>query len=521
MSEDSKYKNFETYLKKYTGQKINCLIVGAYTGDYSCWLLNNLCTNHFSRVFSLDNWIDPVIENKFNTNIESTNKIDYHVKLNMNLTKGLVRLEKIKYVIFDIIIINTKNEDKDIISNSIIAWNLLNENGIMIFDNYRDTYEEEEFIPKISINSFIIMYKEQYNRLTSNYQLIIKKKSNITSKVKEQEIINIINNYNFESLYIKLDENIEEELEFRLANIELDSEIVGINEKINEIISFNLLYKEIYINPIYKNIYINLKYYINKFNINIYDTFNIKYKFNDLYNIFEKYNTKYKHIFINNNELDKQKFNFIFDNIKFNHNFHISFNNLDISEKTYTDVINTLKKYDLIYSRIYTSDSTHKNYIYYQIGLAINIQEINGDFILHIPIHKINSINILIELIYFLKKYYNKIKIINRQATIIGGYILLLCLNFKQINNKLIDFNKIIILLNNNNEINSIIDIKSNKFKLMKKKIYLYFLKYFSSIIKLNYKYKNIINLKNESYLKLFTQRLLYLHIINSKLKLI
>ena len=516
MAEDLKYKNFETYLKKYTGQKINCLIVGAYTGDYSCWLLNNLCTNHFSKVFSLENWIDPIIENKFDTNIESTNKNDYHVKLNMILTKGLVRLEKIKYVIFDIIIINTKNEDKDIISNSIIAWNLLNENGIMIFDNYRDTYEEEEFIPKISINSFIIMYKEQYNRLTSNYQLIIEKKSNIISKEKEQDIINIINNYNFESLYIKFDENIEEELEFRLANIELDSEMVKINEKIKIINTYyyKTLFNKININ-IQREIYNEIINYMNTYNIILSKKIILYYNYINFYCFFIKKNN-YKHIFLNIEDLDKNKFNIIFSDIKFNHKFNISFNNIELTESIYIDNISNNKKYDLIYDNFIKTQDI-KQYLY-KIGFALNIQEKNGTLILYIPI--IFNINIMNEIVILLQKYYTKITLKNRLSKFTGVYIIYKCKYFKGISQKeLTQLNNLILELYRKDQqfiFNSILNINyTNNLINIKYKYNNKLLIYIIILIDIITKFNIIINTNSKFIFNLFINRLIYLYIIN------
>jgi len=387
----------------------------------------------------------------------------------MNLTKGLIRLEKIKYVIFDIIIINTKTEDKDIISNSIIAWNLLNENGIMIFDNYRESYEEEEFVPRISINSFLVMYKEQYNKLTSNYQLIIEKKPNIVSKEKEQEIINIINNYNFESLYIKLNENIEEELEFRLANIELDYDMKKFNELISKIIIYDIHTK--------KKLS-NLTKYLDKQLINYIQENNITnnnllflIKYNDIYLELIK-NNDYKHIFINSFSLNNEIFNKLFSNFKFNHKFKISFNDLQYTQQCYLSIIETTKKYDFIYFRPILDKSNNSNYLIYLIGIILNIQEYNGICILAINIQKIN-INILLELLFFLKKYYKHIIIKNR-IKYIGNYIILKCKYYKHIEKKeLIHFNNIILelfKLNINQNINSIINIKNDNYNIIKHK---------------------------------------------------
>jgi hypothetical protein len=512
MTENTIYKNFDIYLKKYIGQKINCLIVGADTGDYSCWLLNNLCTNIFSRVFSLENWIDPILEQQFDTNIESTNKIDYHVKLNMNLTKGLVRLEKIKYVIFDIIIINTKEEDKDIISNSIIAWNLLNEDGIMIFDNFRESYtEDEEFIPKISLNSFIIMYKEYYKLLTSKYQFIIEKKSNILSKDKEQQIINIINNYNFEQLYIKLNHKIDEELEFRLANLELDNTMNNLN-KMTKILYFHSKYVITNNKKIQTETYLHnkIKLYIKEYNIRKSNI--LLYPYIIFYKILIKYKN-FKHIYVDSNTLNEDLFNLIFKDVNFNHKFYISFNNIELIDKVYIKNIKHIKKYDLIYFNN-NKDFFNINYYIYIIGLSINIQEKNGTFLLQIPV--IFNINIIYEIIYLLQRYYNKITIINRPPKYIGMYILIKCKYFKNITEKqLLQLNNFILeLYKNNKEFNSILNIKSNYIKSdVEDKLFTY-IKNLNSDVN---NHKIIIkNISNIIIYNLYICRLIFLYLINS-----
>ena len=50
------WKHWDMYLSKFVGKKVNCLDIGSYTGDSTCWMLNNLCTNPYSRVFSVDTW---------------------------------------------------------------------------------------------------------------------------------------------------------------------------------------------------------------------------------------------------------------------------------------------------------------------------------------------------------------------------------------------------------------------------------------------------------------------------------
>jgi hypothetical protein len=515
MTENTIYENFNIYLKKYIGQKINCLVIGADTGKYSSWLLNNLCTNLFSRVFSLDNWTDSIIEQDFDSQIESTDKIDYHVKLNMNLTKGLVRLEKIKYVIFDIIIINTKQEYDNLISNLIIAWNLLNENGIMIFDYYKKS--NIVYAPKISLKSFIIMYREYFNLLSSNDQYIIEKKSNILSKNKEKDIIKIIDNYNFYKLYIIFDEEFDEELEFRFANIDLNKDMNKLNENFNYIMAYDmdLLKNEDYVR-LDKNIQDKFKQYITEYNIKINNiNFSLYYEYSNFYDYFIKKYKNYKHIFINCNNLDKNNFNLLFQNVNFESKFHISFNKLEIKEEVYQNIINHTKKYDLIFFSYPTNINTYNlNYYLYYIGIAINIQNKNGTLLLIIPF--LFNINILCEMICLLNKYYNKVTIINKNPTLLGTFIYIKCKYFKNITQdytqldnfifelltkKKLSFNSI---LNLNNKLSS--NLTSNLMNKLKI--------YSQNMITLINKHKIIYKYNNDKIIKLFIYRLIYLYLL-------
>ena len=50
------WKHWDKFLSKLVGKKINCLELGSYKGDATCWMLKNLCTNPDSRVYSVDAW---------------------------------------------------------------------------------------------------------------------------------------------------------------------------------------------------------------------------------------------------------------------------------------------------------------------------------------------------------------------------------------------------------------------------------------------------------------------------------
>jgi hypothetical protein len=49
-------ENFSKYLTQYSGNKLNFLQIGAYTGDATRWLLDNVLTNLESTLTDVDTW---------------------------------------------------------------------------------------------------------------------------------------------------------------------------------------------------------------------------------------------------------------------------------------------------------------------------------------------------------------------------------------------------------------------------------------------------------------------------------
>ena len=79
---------------------------------------------------------------------------------------------------FDIIVIDSSYTVKNMMSNAILAWNMLITNGILIFSNY-DTSNmdvENKDKPLTSINSFLHLFKRNITILYKRKQIIIRKK---------------------------------------------------------------------------------------------------------------------------------------------------------------------------------------------------------------------------------------------------------------------------------------------------------------------------------------------------------
>jgi len=225
-------KHWDKHLSKLYDKRNFCLDIGSYTGKSTCWMLNNLCSNPYSKVYSIDRWkacdncseykeYTDKIEKEFDKNVEETGRQNQNVKMNLNSNKAIIKLKNTGIIIFDFIFIDASHEPNDILSNAILSWEILNENGILIFDDYEwDNKKNEEFKPKYAIDTFMSLYNLQLEVLHVGYHYIVKKinkKYTHKEKAEYYELFDEINNFRIEYLEdVVFDDVIEEELDFKL-----------------------------------------------------------------------------------------------------------------------------------------------------------------------------------------------------------------------------------------------------------------------------------------------------------------
>jgi predicted O-methyltransferase YrrM len=180
------WKKWDKFLSKFVDKKINCLDIGSYEGASTCWMLNNLCTNPESKVYSIDTWEGSPeygemdfskIEKTFDENVIKTGKKSQHIKMKMSSMDGLIKL-KMDKIMFDLIFIDASHEAIDVMTDGILAWNILKQNSILIFDDYKwDKLKEDFFKPKLAIDSFVSIFASQLNTLYIGYQYFVEKKN--------------------------------------------------------------------------------------------------------------------------------------------------------------------------------------------------------------------------------------------------------------------------------------------------------------------------------------------------------
>jgi predicted O-methyltransferase YrrM len=186
-------EDIERFLPKYTEEK-RMLEIGSFEGKSTVWFLENILVNKNSTITCVDPWTSYSQNtdsfNSYNT-LETEWDFTNHQKTFIYNIYQSGSPEKIiinkgfSYKIlpklindnekYDIIFIDGNHTSPFVLSDCVMSWYLLNDNGIMIFDDYLWGDINSTTAPKIAIDSFISCFKDYIEIIWSDYRLAIKK----------------------------------------------------------------------------------------------------------------------------------------------------------------------------------------------------------------------------------------------------------------------------------------------------------------------------------------------------------
>ncbi len=180
----SAVKYFDLILpRRFAGKPlIDFLQIGAYTGDASEWMLDNILTDPTSWLTDVDTWSgsEEDAHKQFDWNaLESF--YDERMSNYLNLCKikstsehFLTNAETSHY---DFIYIDGDHTSTGVYLDASLSWNKLKPYGIMAFDDYQWRHDsgEEHLCPKLGIDRFLSEHKGQYHLLIMDEQVWISK----------------------------------------------------------------------------------------------------------------------------------------------------------------------------------------------------------------------------------------------------------------------------------------------------------------------------------------------------------
>jgi predicted O-methyltransferase YrrM len=178
--------NFEEFLTPLAGKfGLHFLQLGAYTGDASVWLCKNILTGDQSRLLDVDTWEGSDEEAHKSMDFDDVLRvydqkttgtpINFFRKTTVDfLTSALTR----KISKFDFIYIDADHTTVGVLVDAELAWPLLKSGGIMAFDDYTWGHDsgDPRLAPQVGIDLFLHRHELDYQLLTKNHQVWIRKK---------------------------------------------------------------------------------------------------------------------------------------------------------------------------------------------------------------------------------------------------------------------------------------------------------------------------------------------------------
>lgn len=166
--------NFEKYLVQKDSRELSLLEVGCYEGRASVWMLDHTnskltVVDTFAGGEDLPDEIGLLERFKDNTK-------DYSDRINILQGTSRERLKELKPNTYDFIYIDGSHTASNVLEDAVLAFPLLKENGIMIFDDYTwgigmSIYD----IPVTGIDAFLQVYGNQLKVLEKNSQVVVVK----------------------------------------------------------------------------------------------------------------------------------------------------------------------------------------------------------------------------------------------------------------------------------------------------------------------------------------------------------
>jgi predicted O-methyltransferase YrrM len=172
-------QSWTTHLQHLRGNPAHALEIGTFEGRSALWFLENILTNPDASITCVDIFTGPY-EQRFDANVVASG-----LQKKIKKVKGDSRfaLRTLPSDTYDFVYVDGSHDAKDVLSDAVLAWELLKPGGIMIFDDYQWTGHEHKFrpayVPEIAIDGFLHIYEPYMDVLHKEYQVIVRKREKV------------------------------------------------------------------------------------------------------------------------------------------------------------------------------------------------------------------------------------------------------------------------------------------------------------------------------------------------------
>jgi len=178
-------RNFEKHLLPLADKEIKCLQVGAYTGDATKWMVENILKQEDSFLVDVDTWegSDEAVHHNmdwkdvYKTYQEKNAKaLAENRVLTMQMTSDRYFAGIGQEQIFDFIYVDGDHTAFAVLRDGSNAYDKLKVGGILAFDDYIWSLNQGDFFdPKPAIDALIHLLAGRVEKIEDNSQLWLKK----------------------------------------------------------------------------------------------------------------------------------------------------------------------------------------------------------------------------------------------------------------------------------------------------------------------------------------------------------
>ncbi len=174
-------------LAKELPTRLKFLEIGSYEGRSAIWMAENIA-DPGATILCIDTWEGGedhsdkdmrAVEARFDANVTTFMQSKLPVYIQKVRTPSSCALATLRneHTRYDFIYIDGDHRAPGVLTDAVMAWQLLRQRGIMVFDDYtwgnaRDILHR----PKLAIDSFVNCFAEELEVLHVGYQLAVRKR---------------------------------------------------------------------------------------------------------------------------------------------------------------------------------------------------------------------------------------------------------------------------------------------------------------------------------------------------------